>query len=156
MAYQKLNTSRAWEVSPSDDAPIPQIMVVDGIQIVVSISGNTITVDPAIDLVTLGFVRGMIIVNPGGDSAIITSVGGNELTLNIPATAFPATSKFTAYGGNNNGCLLYVGGAGNLEVKTAGGDKVTFSNVAEGFVLPVNVIQVFATGTTATNIVALW
>jgi hypothetical protein len=131
-------------------------MVVDGTQIVVSISGNTITVDPAIDLVTLGFVRGMIIVNPGGDSAIITSVGGNELTLNIPATAFPATSKFAAYGGNNNGCLLYVGGAGNLEVKTAGGDKVTFSNVAEGFVLPVNVIQVFATGTTATNIVALW
>jgi hypothetical protein len=156
MPYQKLNTSRAWEVSPSDDAPIPQIMVVDGLQTVVSISGNTITVDPAIDLVTLGFVRGMIIVNPGGDSAIITSVGGNELTLNIPATAFPATSKFNAYGGNNNGCLLYVGGAGNLEVKTAGGDKVTFSNVAEGFVLPVNVIQVFATGTTATNIVALW
>eukprot|EP01047_Picozoa_sp_COSAG01_P022406 COSAG01_NODE_1329_length_10704_cov_34.202074_9_plen_157_part_00 len=156
MPYQKLNTSRAWEVSPSDDAPIPQIMVVDGTQTVVSISGNTITVDPAIDLVTLGFVRGMIIVNPGGDSAIITSVGGNELTLNIPATAFPATSKFNAYGGNNNGCLLYVGGAGNLEVKTAGGDKVTFSNVAEGFVLPVNVIQVFATGTTATNIVALW
>ena len=156
MPYQKLNTSRAWEVSPSDDAPIPQIMVVDGLQTVVSISGNTITVDPAIDLVTLGFVRGMIIVNPGGDSAIITSVGGNELTLNIPATAFPATSKFNAYGGNNNGCLLYVGGAGNLEVKTAGGDKVSFSNVAEGFVLPVNVIQVFATGTTATNIVALW
>ncbi len=131
-------------------------MVVDGTQTVVSISGNTITVDPAIDLVTLGFVRGMIIVNPGGDSAIITSVVGNELTLNVPATAFPATSKFNAYGGNNNGCLLYVGGAGNLEVKTAGGDKVTFSNVAEGFVLPVNVIQVFATGTTATNIVALW
>lgn len=156
MAYQKLNTSRAWEVSPSDDAPIPQIMVVDGLQIVVSISGNTITVDPAIDLVTLGFVRGMIIVAPGGDSAIITSVGGNELTLNIPATAFPATSKFNAYGGNNNGCLLYVGGAGNVEVKTAGGDKVTFSNVAEGFVLPVNVIQVFATGTTATGIIALW
>ena len=156
MAYQKLNTSRAWEVSPSDDAPIPQIMVVDGTQTVVSISGNTITVDPAIDLVKLGFVRGMIIVNPGGDSAIITSVGGNELTLNIPATPFPATSKFNAYGGNNNGCLLYVGGAGNVEVKTAGGDKVTFLNVAEGFVLPVNVIQVFATGTTATGIIALW
>ena len=156
MAYQKLNTSRAWEVSPSDDAPIPQIMVVDGTQTVVSISGNTITVDPAIDLVKLGFVRGMIIVSPGGNSAIITSVGGNELTLNIPATPFGATTKFNAYGGNNNGCLLYVGGAGNVKVITAGGDKVTFLNVAEGFVLPVNVIQVFATDTTATGIIALW
>jgi hypothetical protein len=155
MAYQKLNTSRAWEVSPSDDAPIPQIMVVDGTQTVVSISGKTITVDPAIDLVKLGFVRGMIIVK-GGDSAIITSVGGNELTLNIPATPFPATSTFNAYGGNNNGCLLYIGGAGNVKVQTAGGDKALFLNVAEGFVLPVNVIQVFATDTTATNIVALW
>ena len=155
MAYQKLNTSRAWEVSPSDDAPIPQIMVVDGTQTVVSISGKTITVDPAIDLVKLGFVRGVIIVK-GGDSAIITSVGGNELTLNIPATPFPATSTFNAYGGNNNGCLLYIGGAGNVKVQTAGGDKALFLNVAEGFVLPVNVIQVFATDTTATNIVALW
>ena len=156
MAYQKLNTSRAWEVSPSDVAPIPQIMVVGEQQASVSISGNTITVDPSIDLVTLGFVRGLIIVNPLGDSAIITSVVGNELTLNVPATPFGAGTKFNAYGGNNNGCLLYVGGTGNIEVKTAGGDKVKFLNVAEGFVLPVNVIKVFETGTTATGIIALW
>ncbi len=156
MAYQKLNTSRAWEVSPSDDAPIPQIMVKDGTQTVVSISGNTITVDPAIDLLKLGIVKGMIIVNPGGDSAIINSVSGNEITLNIPATPFGPTSKFDVYGGNSNGCLLYIGGTGSVKVLTAGGDKVTFANAAEGFVLPVNVLQVFATDTTATDILALW
>ena len=156
MAYQKLNVSRAWEVSPSDDAPIPQIMLVDGTQTVVSISGNTITVDPAIDLVKLGFVRGMIIVNPGGDSAIITSVGGNELTLNIPATPFGATTKFNAYGGNNNGAVLYVGTAGNVRVLTSGGDDVTFTAVQAGSFLPVNVIKVYDTSTTASDILALW
>tara|TARA_R100000951_G_scaffold81959_1_gene69645 strand:- start:3389 stop:3859 length:471 start_codon:yes stop_codon:yes gene_type:complete len=156
MAYQKLNVSRAWEVSPSDNAPIPQIMVKDGTQTVVSNSGNTITVDPAIDLLKLGIVKGMIIVNPGGDSAIINSVSGNEITLNIPATPFGPTSKFDVYGGNSNGAVLYVGTAGNVRVLTSGGDDVTFSAVQAGSFIPVNVIKVYDTSTTASDILALW
>lgn len=59
-------------------------------------------------------------------------------------------------GTSNNGCVLYVGGAGNLRVTTQGGDDVVFSNVAAGSFIPVQVIKVWATNTTATNIVALW
>lgn len=53
-------------------------------------------------------------------------------------------------------CVLYVGGAGNLRVLTDGEDDVIFYNVAAGSFLPVQVKRVFATNTTATNIVALW
>ena len=53
-------------------------------------------------------------------------------------------------------CVLYVGGAGNLRVLTDGEDDVTFFNVAAGSFIPVQVKRVFATSTTATNIVALW
>ena len=67
-------------------------------------------------------------------------------TVNIPALT----------GGSNNGCVLYVGGAGNLKVLTAGGDEVTFTAIPVGTFVPVQVLKVFATGTTATNIVALW
>ena len=67
-------------------------------------------------------------------------------TVNIPALT----------GGNNNGCVLYVGGAGNLKVLTVGGDEVTLTAVPVGTFVPVQVLRVFATGTTATNIVALW
>lgn len=53
-------------------------------------------------------------------------------------------------------CVLYVGTSGNLKVRTAGGDDVTFNNIQNGSFLPINVVRVFSTGTTATNIVALW
>ena len=59
-------------------------------------------------------------------------------------------------GGTNNGCVLYIGTPGNVRVKTIGGDDVTFVGVYAGQFFPVQVIQVYATGTTAGEIVALW
>jgi len=53
-------------------------------------------------------------------------------------------------------CVLYIGGAGNIRVLTAGGDDVVFNNVLAGTFIPVQVTRVFATNTTATNILALW
>lgn len=51
--------------------------------------------------------------------------------------------------------LLYVGGAGNLSLLTAGGSSISLSGVLAGTFVPVQVARVNATGTTATNIVAL-
>jgi hypothetical protein len=59
-------------------------------------------------------------------------------------------------GKGNNGCVLYIGGSGNLAVITVGGDTVTFNSVIAGTFIPVQVLRVLATGTTATNILALW
>jgi hypothetical protein len=59
-------------------------------------------------------------------------------------------------GNNNRGCVLYVGTTGNLKVLTAAGDTTTFIGVPGGTFFPVQVLQVFATGTTASNIIALW
>ena len=67
-------------------------------------------------------------------------------TANIPS----------ASGGTNNGCVLYIGGAGNVKVETVGGDEVTFVGINTGTFLPVQVVKVFATGTSATNVLALW
>ena len=59
-------------------------------------------------------------------------------------------------GTSNNGCVLYVGGAGDLTVDTVGGDAVTFVAVPAGSFIPVQVKRVYASGTSATSIVALW
>jgi hypothetical protein len=67
-------------------------------------------------------------------------------TANIPSVS----------GGTNNGCVLYVGSAGNLRVQTVGGDDVTFNNINTGAFIPVQIVRVYATGTTASNILALW
>ncbi len=50
---------------------------------------------------------------------------------------------------------LYIGGSGSLSVVTAGGDTVTFANVAVGE-LRLAVRQVKATGTSASGIVSLY
>lgn len=49
---------------------------------------------------------------------------------------------------------LYIGGTGAVHVTTSNGDDVTFAAVPVG-ILPVGVRRVHATGTTATNIIAL-
>jgi hypothetical protein len=50
---------------------------------------------------------------------------------------------------------LYVGTAGNVRVDDIN-DTVTYTNVQAGSILPVQVSRVRATGTTASNIVALY
>lgn len=49
---------------------------------------------------------------------------------------------------------LWVGGAGNVKLVTVGGSTVTYTAVPAGTYLQVRAQQVFATLTTATNIVA--
>lgn len=50
---------------------------------------------------------------------------------------------------------LWVGGAGDVKVDMVEGGTVTFVAVPAGTLLPVSVSAVYATGTTATNIIAL-
>lgn len=51
---------------------------------------------------------------------------------------------------------LYVGGSGDVRLVTEEGNTVTFQDIVAGSILPVKATKVFATGTTATNIVALF
>ncbi len=51
---------------------------------------------------------------------------------------------------------LWIGAAGDVRLTTVGGDTVTFVGCTGGSLLPVRAARVHATGTTATNIIALW
>lgn len=52
---------------------------------------------------------------------------------------------------------LYIGTGGTLVVRMAEDEALaTFTNVPSGFVLPLQVMEIRSTGTTATNILALW
>lgn len=55
-----------------------------------------------------------------------------------------------------NPSVVYVGGTGNVRVLTAQGDDVTFVNVPAGAVLPVQVLRVYSTNTTATNMLGIY
>jgi len=51
---------------------------------------------------------------------------------------------------------LYVGGGGDVALRMVGGELVTFANLQAGALIPLRVVRVLATGTTATALVGLW
>lgn len=53
--------------------------------------------------------------------------------------------------------FVFVGtGNTNMTVVTAAAETVTFTNIPNGFLLPIRVTQIHDTNTDATGIVALW
>ncbi len=56
----------------------------------------------------------------------------------------------------NGAKALWVGGAGTVKVITGGDETVTFTGVLAGTLLPIRCKRVFSTGTSASNIVAMW
>lgn len=50
---------------------------------------------------------------------------------------------------------VYVGGAGNVAVRTSRGTTVTFVGVPAGTILPIKCDRVMATNTTATSLVGM-
>lgn len=57
----------------------------------------------------------------------------------------------------NTSRALYIGGTGNVKVDTVDGEQgVVFVAVPVGTLLPIRATKVYATGTTATNIVELF
>lgn len=74
---------------------------------------------------------------PPGDAVAVTP--SDTVNLTVPSRA------------------LYVGGAGNIvAVMQDSGTAVTFTGVLAGTVLPIRVLRVNATSTTATSLVALF
>ena len=55
-----------------------------------------------------------------------------------------------------NPSVIYVGGAGNVQVTTANGDTVLFSGLAAGSVIPVQVLRVWSTSLTASLLVRIY
>lgn len=71
----------------------------------------------------------------------------------IPTNASAVTPSDSA---DASGLALWVGGAGNISIITAGGQTVTLSGVQAGTLIPLEFSRVRSTGTTATNIVRMW
>jgi hypothetical protein len=153
MAYQKLQAERALKVIPSDTINIPNVAGP-------SVSGTTTstTANKLVDS-TASFTSNLLgyIVYNTSDSTVATVTAVDDAnTLSLSADIMDSGEAYTLYADDNQGCVLYVGNTGNVRVLTAGNDDVTFVGIAAGAFVPVQVKRVFATDTTATDIVALW
>ena len=156
MAYQKLQGYRAWNVNKSDNTDIPNIGIA-GPTGATTTGSTTQLIDSNATFQTSGVSVNMIVVNTTDSTQAVVIGVEDDNTLTVSANIFAASGKnYVIYGGHQEGAVLYIGTAGNLKVRTVAGDDVTFQGVNTGTFFPVNVVKVFATGTSADNIIALW
>lgn len=163
MPTPKLQTSRALAVIPSDIAPIPNPFAM--VSSTATSTGADILEDSTQDFVALGIHTGDVVYN---NNTTVSAVVIQEPSSSTPDRLYLSTmsvssgDKYVIYqnsplsGEPNAGCVLYVGVGGDLNVITAGGDLILFSQIPTGAFVPVNVVQVLASATNAEKIVALW
>lgn len=163
MSVFKTTFSRALAVIPTDNAnvpfPAPATSGTNTSVVVASLVSSTS------NFLTSRVATGDIVYNTTDGTAATVILVVSATTLLLNADIFTATSKdFVVYQASsqttigNQGCFLYVGGAGNVRVTTIGQDIVTFSGALAGKVLPIQVLKVHSvgSGTTATLLNALW
>lgn len=162
MSVFKSQFSRAIRAHDSDNAVIanPSTFVVTG-------TNTTATafklISSSATFITNNIKTGDVVHNDTLEEAATVVSVDSETQLTLNANIFTATAQiYTVYamssqsGIGNTGCNLYVGGAGNVSVVTIGGDIATFFAVPVGTVLPVQVVKLRTTSTTATNVMGLW
>lgn len=160
MAYQKLQQGRAINVIPSDDINIPSPSAVAAVGI------NESTDDKIIDS-TKDFTKSVKVndtiynLTTNEISYVTEIVAADELKV-ANSSLFTIGDEYKIFSTvdvRTEPCVLYVGTSGaakTLKVLTADKDIVTLVAPAAGFVIPLQVLRVFDTGTDVTNIVALW
>ena len=157
MAYQKLQVERALTVIASNSINIPNVAgpTVSGTTSQAA-PGATQLVDATKDFTAIQGLVGSIVYLTGGVATVASVTNASTLVLSDAVADTGATESYTIYADDNNGCVLYAGNTGNVRVLTVGNDDVTFVGIPSGSFVPVQVKRVFATNTTATDIVALW
>lgn len=160
MASDKIQVGKALQINPSDTADIPNPSYNGRISGTASAVTANNLVDSTADFVADGVKAGDIVYNNTDRKAatVTTVVSGTQLTLSedIFDTISDAYVVYLAPDIANQGCVFYVGVGGDVTVRTIGGDQVTFQNLNNGQFVPVEILQVLETGTTATGLVALW
>lgn len=121
---------------------------------------STLTASGA-TFITDGVQPGDVVYN------VSISVGGakivqinSETEIVVEGIAASAGQSISILKGSTETAVLYVGtnpaGTVVLKVRTSGGDDITFHNPPEGSFLPVQVKRLYNTGTTVTDVLALF
>ena len=157
MAIQTLQASRAISVIPDDNIIIPMPYV--------AASGNNDfglpdnLDDASATFITHNVKVGDVVYRTDNSTiATVTSVvSETSLILSSPIFATAVSASYIIYtAGNNNSCLIYVGVGGDVAIETSAGDQVTLVGLPTGSFVPVHLVKVMSTGTTAASIIALW
>ena len=157
--------SSAIAVIPSDtiNIPVPGIITsgtnTSGVATTLTDAGQDFT-NATTNANGYNISGGDVVISAAGVICEIASVdSATQLTLLAPGIA---AGTYDIYKGNyqlkdgiSPGYSLYVGTGGTLVVLTISGQEVTLLNVGDATWVPLQVQRVLATGTTASDIIAL-
>jgi hypothetical protein len=162
MAYQKLQVGRATDM---DDKQSDTEDTVNLNNVINTYTRNAAETGPVVNdsgatFITDGVQPGDLAFKPGTTSLASRVLSVNsETQITLTTSVISAGSAFTILSQSEEPSVLYVGTAAagaTLKVRSAGGDDATFVNIQQGSFIPVQVKRVYDTGTTASNIVALF
>jgi hypothetical protein len=137
-------------VIPSDTLNIPQPGIITS---GTNTTGGTTTLTDAGNNIS----GGDVVYAGGAIDEILTVATATTLTMQTNTAA----GAYDIYKGNIGGDTAFTlfvgtgGAASTLKVRTANGEDVTLNNIPDSSFIPLQVIRVFATGTTCSNILAL-
>ena len=163
MAYQKLQVSEGLAVIPSATIPIPDPST-EGLSGTADFSVAGTLTDVGTTFLSAGIQNNAIVYNTTANIAYFVTTVTDDLNLALsPASAGGAADNYVIYNAPTEGCILYVGGTGDLvavlasdkDVPAATQNELTFKNLPNASFLPTQVFRVDST-TTATDIIALW
>jgi len=162
MAYQKLQVGRATDMDDKQSDTEDTVNLNDVINSYTRTSGGSggVINDTGATFITDGVKPGDLAFKPGTLSAASRVISVNsETQIKIETPSISVGNAFTILSQSTEPAVLYVGTAAagdTLKVRSAGGDDATFVNVQQGSFIPVQVKRGYNTGTTASNIVALF
>jgi len=164
MAYQKLQVGLAADVITSNtiDIPLPSSENITGAT--TSTAASKLN-DTNVDFTAIqGLHDGAIVVNTDTQTIATVTAVDSAHVLSLSADIFADllfNENYILYldptANHSEGCVLWVDQAAAVKVKTVSGSIVTYQGISAGTFLPVQVIRVYTTGTTAAlNLIANW
>ncbi len=149
----------AFNLIPSDSAtiPNPKNFVRTGNSDGATVAANKL-IDNTVDFVKLGVQVGATVYNlQAGVASNVTAVSENELRLD--EDIFTVANQF--YGVANNSAIsgadaIWTGTGGDINAMTKQGMGVLIPSVPANTILPISLLKVYATDTTASGMIALF
>ena len=161
MGYQKLQVGRITAMDDKQSDTEDTVNLNDVINTYTRTSGGAggVINDTGATFITDGVKIGDLVFKPGTASLGSRVIEVNtETQIKIATPSISVGNTFTILSKSEEPAVLYIGTSSsqNLKVRTSGGDDITFHNVVQGTFLPVQVKRVYDTGTTASDILALF
>ena len=114
-------------------------------------------VDTNVDFVKQGVLPGATVYNLAtGDAAVVTTITSTQVELTDDIFTDVGQPYAICNTVSGLGCAIWTGTGGNIAGTTIEGDFISLTNVPAGVILPIIFMIVDPSGTTATNMVALF